>query len=356
MAWKLLSILSAVCLGAACYFANANKQRLENEKTRQAAATANLKAAQDRKAEGDAAVKVKEEQYAAIQKERDAAKEEVVKLAADAQEKEAALSVVKGNLEQVTTQVNAVQKQIDDAGDIEKLIAQVEKLKKDQTEAEGAVANQKQRLANVQATIAGVTGQIDKLKETEAQGRRGIVAPEFSARVAQFFPEWGFAILNKGNSQGVFANADLEVKRGKDVIARLKVRSVEQHNAIADVVPGSVAEGSSIFNGDSVVAAAQQSAADPKKGSSSTGGTPEQGAPVPDSTAPQAPAMSSDPFGAPAPAAAPMNSDPFGAPPAAPAAPMNSDPFGAPPAAPPAAPSGGAMNSDPFGAAPPPSN
>lgn len=342
MAWKLLSILSAVCLAAACYFANSNKQRTENEKVRLQASTANLKAAQERKAEGDEAVKVKEELYAAVQKDRDTAKEEVVKLAADAQEKDAALALLKGNLTQVSTQVSQVQKQIDDAGDIESLVAQVEKLRKDQVTAEGAVANQNQRLASVKESIGSITGQINKLKEAEIQGRRGIVAPDFTARVAQYFPEWGFAILNKGNSQGVFANADLEVKRGKDVIAKLKVRSVEQNNAIADVVPGSLAEGNVVFTGDSVIASAQQSAADTKK----TNTTPnaDGGAPEMPATTEDAP-MNSDPFGAPTTPAAPMNSDPFGAPAAAP---MGSDPFGAPPAAP----AGGAMNSDPFGSAP----
>ncbi len=344
MAWKLLSVLSAVCLGAACYFANANKQRAGHEKTRLEAAKANLKAAQDRKGEGEVAIKAKEEQVAALQKDRDSAKEEVVKLATDAQEKEATLVVVKGNLEQVSRQVSEVQKQIDDAGDIESLVAQIEKLKKDQTDAEGAVANQNQRLASVKESFGNLSGQITKLRDAEAQGRRGIVAADFSARVAEYFPQWGFAILNKGNSQGVFANADLEIKRGRDVVAKLKVRSVEQHNSIADIIPGSIPEGGFILTGDTVVAAQKQTAAEEKK--TSAPAAPADAAPA---AAPAAPAMNSDPFGAPAAPAAPaMNSDPFGAP-AAPAAPaMNSDPFGAP-----AAPAAPAANSDPFGAPPP---
>ena len=358
MAWKLLSVLSAVCLGAACYFANDNRQRAGYERTRLEAAQANLKAAQERKAEGEAAVKAKEEQYAALQKERDAAKEEVVKLATDAQEKEATLVVVKGNLEQVTRQVSEVQKQIDDAGDIESLVAQIEKLKKDQVDAEGAVANQNQRLAAVKESFASLSNQITRLRDAEAQGRRGIVAADFSARVAEYFPEWGFAILNKGNSQGVFANADLEIKRGRDVVAKLKVRSVEQHNAIADIVPGSIPEGGFILTGDTVVAAANQTAAEERKisspattGSSEVAPVEAPGAPAMGSDpfgAPAAPAMGSDPFGAPAAPAAPaMGSDPFAAP-AAPAAPaMDSDPFGAP-----AAPAAPAMGSDPFGAPP----
>jgi hypothetical protein len=347
MAWKLLSVLSAVCLGAACYFAHANKQRAGHEKTRLEAAQVNLKAAQNRKTEGEAALQAKEELHVAQQKERDAAKEEVVKLATDAQEKEATLVVVKGNLEQVSRQVAEVQKQIDDAGDIEKLVAQIEKLKNDKTSAEGAVANQNQRLASVKESIAAVGGQINKLRETEAQGRRGIVAADFTARVAEYFPQWGFAILNKGNSQGVFANADLEIKRGRDVVAKLKVRSVEQHSAIADILPGSIPEGGFILTGDTVVAATTQSAAEERRSGAAQSAPAGQDEPVP-GDAPAAPAMNSDPFGAPpAPAAPAMDSDPFGAPPAPAAPAMNTDPFGAP-----AAPAGGAMNSDPFGAPP----
>lgn len=351
MVWKILSALSAACLAGACYFAWANKADLDQERTREAAAIKNSKDAQDRKAEGDEALKVKSEQYAVVQKDRDTAKEEVVKLAADAQEKEAALAVIKGNLDQVTQQVTSVEKQINDAGDIEKLVAQIEKLKRDQLDAEGAVANQKQRVASATEQYTAITSQIGKLRETEAQGRRGIVAPDFTARIAQYFPEWDFAILSKGNSGGVFANADLEVKRGKNVIAKLKVRNVEQFGAIADLIPGSMAEGDSVRTGDLVVAAAKQSSDEGKKTDvvappTGTGTTPTPEAP----TTP--PAMSSDPFGAPAttaPAAPAMGSDPFGAP-AAPAgaAPMSSDPFGAPATPAPAA------GTDPFGAAPKP--
>lgn len=348
MVWKILSALAAVCLAGAAYFAWSNKADLENERTRLAAANANLKAAQERKLEGEEALKGKQELLATTQKERDAAKDDVIKFAAEAQEKEAAMAVIKGNLEQVTTQVTSVEKQIEDAGDIEKLVAQIEKLKKDQLDAEGAVANQNQRAASAKQQYDAVVGQINGLRDAEAQGRRGIVAPDFTARVAQYFPDWDFAILSKGNSQGVFANADLEVKRGRTVIAKLKVRNVEQNGSIADLIPGSLAEGDSIRVGDLVVASATQSAAEEKKPTTTTPAT--DAAPAGTTPAPTTALATSDPFGAPAAPAAPMNSDPFGAPAAPAPAPANSDPFGAPaaPAPAPAAPA----TSDPFGAAP----
>lgn len=355
MLWKILSLFSAVCLGAACFFALSNQKDLEQERTRASTAKANLKAAQARKKEGDEGLIAKKTVLETSTKDLQTAKDETVKLAADAVEKEAALTVLKGNLEQVSQQVTSVQKEIDAAGDIEKLIAQIEKVKKEKLEAEGASANQTQRIASAKSEFENVVAQTAKLRDTEARGRKGVVDPEFSARITQYFPEWGFGILNKGNTGGVFANADLEVKRGKNVIAKLKVKNVEQNGAIAELIPGSLAEGEFIQTGDSVVAAATQNT--DSKGNAAKKDAPTADAPATTmpTAAPEAaaPAMGSDPFGAApaAPAAPAMGSDPFGSAPApaAPAPAMGSDPFGAAPApATPAAPS----TADPFGAAP----
>jgi len=349
MVWKILSFLSAACLGTACFFAWSNQKALVQERDRLSTSQANLKVAVERKAEGDAALTAKQTQVVALQKDLTTAKDEVVKLAADAQEKEAALAVIKGNLEQVTQQVKLVQDQIDQAGDIKGLIATVEKLEKDQTEAEGAVANQTQRAASAKAEYESLTAQVNKLRETEARGRRGIVEPEFSARVSQYFNEWDFAILSKGNSGGVFANSDLDVKRGKKVIAKLKVRNVEQFSSVADLIPGSLAAGEYVRAGDTVVAAATQSAASDKPKlptDGKTGTTPTDAAPAPGMTAPApppAPVMGADPFAAPGATPTPV-----------PAPAMGADPFGAAPAP---APAGGApapSMTDPFGPAPTP--
>jgi hypothetical protein len=149
---------------------------------------------------------------------------------------------------------------------------------------------------------------------------------DFTARIAQSFGDWGFAVLNKGNSGGVIANADLQVKRGETVVAKLKVRNVEQNISVVDIVPDSIAEGVLPQSGDVVVVAPRE-----KK---------DEKAPITDAVpppppGPATPAPAVDPFATPAPAPAAM--DPFGgAAPAAPAAPAPAaaDPFGAAPAAP----------------------
>ncbi len=346
MVWKLLSALSAVCLGAACYFAYVNKEALAEEKKRLAYHTVNLKETKDRLVAIDQAKKTYDTQLVDINKELETSKTAVVDTAAKATTKEQELAAVKTNLDQVSKIVNDLQKQIDDAGDIESLLAQIETIKKERAEAESALASQNQRFALAQEHVNSLNGAAKEAEEREARGRRGIVDNDFTAKVAKSFTDWGFVVLNKGNGGGVFANADLEVKRGKDVIAKLKVRNVEQNSSVAELVPGTLAEGGSIRTGDLVVAAAEQSSQAPKPAAA---GAPAAGAPAAPGAAPAAgapgaaPAMGSDPFGAPAaaPAAAPaMGSDPFGAPAAPGAAPaMGSDPFGAPaaPATPPAA-------------------
>lgn len=350
MVWKILSILAAGCLGASCYFAWINQQDLTAERERESFAKANLKTAEERTKAGTEALAVKKTALDAVQKDLAAAKDETLKFSTQVQEKEVSYGVIKGNMQQIQDQVTALQKQIDEAGNIEQLLAQIDKLKKNQAEAEATVANQTQRLSSAQEAFTSLTAQTAKLRETEAQGRRGIVAPEFTARISQFFPEWDVAILNKGNSGGVFANADLEVKRGKNVIAKLKVKNVEQYGSVAEVIPGSLASGEAIQTGDTVVAAANQSAA-AERGSPAPpaeGTTPAApGAGAAPAAPGAAPAPGGDPFGAPAAPAAPAMSDPFGAP-AAPVPAAPADPFGAPaaPAAPAAA--------DPFGAAPAP--
>jgi hypothetical protein len=366
MVWKILSALSAVCLGTACYFAWTNQKLLVEERKREGFANENLAAMTAHIAKAEEAKKSRETQRDMANKELETTKTSVADFAAKVQTAEQELTAVKTNLDQTAKVVAQNQKLIDEAGDIKGLLAQIDDIKKQRAEAEAALANQTQHLAAAQERITSLTNAAKEAEEREARGRRGIVDDDFTAKVAYSYTDWGFVVLNKGNGGGVFANADLEVKRGKDVVAKLRVRDVEQNSSVADLVKGSLAEGEHIRSGDLVVAAAEQSAKTTAAKAPDGAAAPATGAPgaAPATTPPAAgAAMGSDPFGAPAPAAAPaapaMGGDPFGAPaapaPAAPAAPaMGADPFGTPPATPPA---GGAApapsTADPFGTAPP---
>lgn len=357
MAWKILSALAALCLAGSAFFAWKNQERLKNERAREEYTQKNLISIQEHKKAAEEAKTKHNTALADANKELEKAKADATDMAAKAQEKEQELTQIKTNLDGVAKVVNELQAKIDEAGDITKLLATIKDLENKKKEAEGLVANKSQMLATTQETVKNLNESVKSAEEREARGRKGMVEPDFTARVARSYNEWGFVVLNKGNGGGVFANADLEVKRGKNVIAKLRVRNVEQGSSVADIVPGSLAEGSSVRTGDLVEAAAVVAKAPATAAPSTTA------APAAPGAAPAAAPAASDPFGAPAAGGmAPAAADPFGAPAAAPPAggmaPAASDPFGAAPAAP-AAPAAGAgtpaspSTADPFGAAPP---
>lgn len=323
MVWKLLTGISAACLAVAAYYAFISKNDINTEREGEKRANANLAEVNTRKTEAGEKLKQKEEQLVALNADLEKVKADVIAAAADAQEKAAALDLAKKNLEQTSQQLAAVEKKIEEAGDIEKLLAQVNALKKDKEAAESALAAENQQVEQAKERVASLQKQIEASKEAELRSRKGELEPGFTARIAQAFSDWGFAVLNKGNAGGIIANAELNVKRGSDIVAKLKVRNVEQAISVADIVPGSLAEGDALRSGDLVVAApvVKKEVAPPP-------------APPVDGAAPATPPASApagaDPFGAPAPAAAPAMADPFGAPAAPAPAPAAADPFGAP--------------------------
>lgn len=340
MVWKLLSGFAAAFLGVALYFAFNSKNDIRQERDLAKRAKENLAEVNTRKEQATTIMTAKTTQVKNLEADRDKLKNEVVTAEAEGKEKAAALEVSKKALEEKTQLLAAAQKQIDEAGDVGKLVEQVKALEKDKEAEDAAVAASVAQIATLQEKLASVQKQTEHLRTVETNSRKGVIEPTFTAHVAQSFPEWGFAVLNKGNNGGVIANAELEVKHGRNVVAKLKVRNVEQSIAVADVVPGSVRPGYAVRSGDLVVAAPVTVAPPPAPKTPVPGAAAAPGGAPPPVT--PAPAMGADPFGAP----------PAGAPPAKPAA---ADPFGAPPAAPaPAAPAPGAAPAapDPFGAAP----
>ena len=333
MVWKLLTGISAACLAVAAYFSFISKNDIRMEREAKETADKNLAEVKKGNTDGAESLKQKETQYVTLVKDLEKLKVDVSAAEAEGQEKTAALELAKKNLEQTAQQLAAIEKKIEEAGDIEKLLAQVDSLKKDKEAAAGAVATEANALAAAQEQVSKLQADIERSRDVEARSRKGELDPAFTARIAQAFSDWGFAVLNKGNSAGVVANADLDVKRGNDVVAKLRVRNVEQAISVADIVPGSLKQGDALRSGDMVVPGPVVK----KEAPPAPTAAPAPGAPP----APAPAAAPADPFGAPAAPAAPaMNADPFGAPaapaPAAPAAPAAADPFGNAPATPPA--------------------
>lgn len=99
---------------------------------------------------------------------------------------------------------------------------------------------------------AGAPGApIAPLQPTPRQ-RQVIAAPPI-ARVEEVEVASGFLVIGAGSGRKIEKNMSFAVRRGDAIIARIKVTSVEDGSAIADIVPGSVPLGVDVKKGDDVI-------------------------------------------------------------------------------------------------------
>lgn len=359
MLWKILSGLAAAALGAGLYFSIVNKKELTEELTLRDRSAKNLQEIQKYQTLAADAKTKRAKELEELTKTRDQVKSDVAKANSDIEAKQKENEALKAKLDEQQKALASIQEQIKKVGSIPKLQTEVAELTKQAKDSEAAIANQEQQKALAEEQVKKYQDEIKHMQEVNARQSRGQVEPGFTARVSTAYPAFGFVVLNKGSSNGMFANALLDVRRGKTVVARVKVREVEPGGAIADVLhvkgggmpqAGDIAVAAVVPTNTELKAGATTKPAAPAPGPGPTApatGAPATTAPAtPPAGAPAAPAMGADPFAPAAPGAAPAAPAPSApAAPAAPApgtpAPSSADPFAPAPGAP-AAPAGGA--------------
>ncbi len=116
------------------------------------------------------------------------------------------------------------------------------------------------KLAEKEQLVASLTQ-----KEQEAENRAKVLAEKEEKRQRQFMAKgmegqilavnqaWNFVVLNIGDRQGVVNGAQMIIKRGGQMVGKIKITNVEPTTAIADVVAGSMPRGAHVQPGDTVV-------------------------------------------------------------------------------------------------------
>ena len=122
-------------------------------------------------------------------------------------------------------------------------------------------AEEAETKAKEQALLAEAAQSKAKEAEAKAQAledekhRRevGLSKPGLEGKVLAVNPNWNFVVLNIGDHQGVAMNSTLVIKRAGSLVAKLRISSVEPSTAIADIIAGSVARGTTVQPGDVVI-------------------------------------------------------------------------------------------------------
>ena len=95
--------------------------------------------------------------------------------------------------------------------------------------------------------------QLDALKKREDQRRNKAMRNGLEGKILAVNPSWNFVVLNLGDRNGVVNNAELLIKRGTQLIGKVRITSVEPSTSVADIVVNSVRSGLSVQPGDSVI-------------------------------------------------------------------------------------------------------
>lgn len=120
-------------------------------------------------------------------------------------------------------------------------------------DAEAKALEKEQLLKTLQAKSEDSEKKASALEAENARRAAGLNKPGLEGRVLAVNPNWNFVVLNIGDRQGVVTNSSLIIKRGGNLVGRLRVTSVEPSTSIADIQAGSVPKGSYVQPGDVVI-------------------------------------------------------------------------------------------------------
>jgi len=134
------------------------------------------------------------------------------------------------------------------------LVPKVKRMRSDLAEATGNIASEEAKLASLTQLDKNGKAQLKSTRDLIALQSSGKSFPTMKTHISSIYRNWGFVVLGAGDRQGVVTDSILDVVRGGEVIAKLKVTAVEAGRASADIILDSLTVGTTLRPGDSVVA------------------------------------------------------------------------------------------------------
>lgn len=253
---NILAIITAVVLAASAFIAYKNNQALSSEiedvEIEQQDLEVNRRTLTEAQTERDDTIAERESiQTEAAEKstEEESQQETNASLEEQIAEKTQQRDSNDAEIEEIRAQTAELGEVEDIAGDITALNNETQSLRDEK-------ASKEAELANLLDERSGTDSRVSEYTEINSavSNQRSYFD---SARISAIYDAWGFVTLSKGNSQGVVAGSKLNVVRGGETVAQLRVKSVEAGRASADIIPDSLSEGVTLTVGDQVVPATE---------------------------------------------------------------------------------------------------
>lgn len=130
---------------------------------------------------------------------------------------------------------------------------EVNAVKNQLAKAETELAESKQMEETLNLKLKDNKSKSSALEQSRRDKERQLQRAKAMGRVLAVNPGWNFVVLSIGDKQGMIPDATLLVLRGGAQIAKLRVKTIEPSQSIADVITGSVRKGLTVQPGDNVV-------------------------------------------------------------------------------------------------------
>jgi multidrug efflux pump subunit AcrA (membrane-fusion protein) len=118
---------------------------------------------------------------------------------------------------------------------------------------EAKVAEQQALVAKLEKEMDSKNEELTKFRQVKENQDKRIMQAGLEGQVLAVNNAWNFVILDLGARNGVVNNAEMIVKRGPEMVGKVRITKVNNSSAVADIVTSSVPAGVTIQPYDHVI-------------------------------------------------------------------------------------------------------
>ncbi len=174
-----------------------------------------------------------------MQTELEKAKDDATKAAAEVAAKQAEITKLN---EDLASKVGGIDPNTPPAVDTQAL-----------ADLQAKVAEQQALVAKLEKEMDSKNEELTKFRQVEKNRDEKIMQAGLEGQVLAVNNAWNFVILDLGARNGVVNNAEMIVKRGAEMVGKVRITKVNNSSAVADIVANSVPAGVTIQPYDHVI-------------------------------------------------------------------------------------------------------
>ncbi len=135
----------------------------------------------------------------------------------------------------------------------ETIAEDINRMKKEKADLEGQALIKADEVKKEEAKIADAQTRLNQVTQKIEDRRKLFERNAMQARVVAVNPDWGFVVIDVGESAGITESTKLLVTRNAQTVGKVSVISVEGGRTIATIVPDALVNGATIAPGDRVI-------------------------------------------------------------------------------------------------------